>query len=387
MTPAAAKPIARMRRASTDSAWTVGVVDEGGGDGLGEQRDGAGGDGAVDEGGAQRQGPGASDACGEPAAGVVPDDRLHPLADAELGHRDERLDAGADRERGQRCGGGGRPGQRGVDDDDEQGGAEAGEERGGADADEGADRGQVGTQVGPADAVGAVLLGEEEPQAHRGGDGLAADRSQGGSADAEVQPEDEQRVEGDLDGDRDDPQHRGEPHPPLGAHQAGEPGRDDRAGQDDRGVVACVAEGRAVGAEQPQERLEPGQPDHGGRDGGGPEHDEGVPGRACGGARVAGAEVPGDDRRCSDAEGGRDRAQRQEQRGDEVDRRHRGRPDAAGDEPGVGQRVDPVDPDRDGGLGAGVPQQPPDGPFAQGGGVERAVPFHELVAPRVLTAR
>ena len=224
----------------------------------------------------------------------------------------------------------------------------------------------MGTQVGPADAVGAVPLGEEEPHAHRGGDGLAADRAQGGSADAEVQPEDEQRVEGDLDGDRDDPQHRGEPHPTLGAHQAGEPGRDDRTGQDDHGVVACVAEGRAVGAEQPQERLEPGQPDHGDRDGGGPEHDEGVPGGACGGARVAGAEVPGDDRGCSDAEGGRDRAERQEQRGDEVDRRHRGRPDAAGDEPGVGQRVDPVDPDRDGGLGAGVPQQPPDGPFAQG---------------------
>ena len=204
-----------------------------------------------------------------------------------------------------------RLGRRVVDQHDQQGGAEAGQERRRADADQGcAPSATWGRRSARPMRYGRRFWTKKNHMLMAAETAWPPTVPRAAPRTPRSEPEDQQRVEGDLDGDRDDPEHGGEPHPALGAHQAGEPGRDDRAGQDDHGVVAGVAEGLAAGAEQRQQRLEPGQPDHGDRDGGGPEHGEGVPGRAGGGARVARAEVPGDHRGAADADGGRDRAER-----------------------------------------------------------------------------
>jgi hypothetical protein len=74
--------------------------------------------------------------------------------------------------------------------------------------------GEVGEQLPEPDAVRAPPLDEEEPDGHRRRDRLAAHRPQARPDDAQVEPEDEQRVEGDLDDHRHHPQHRREQQPP-----------------------------------------------------------------------------------------------------------------------------------------------------------------------------
>lgn len=239
---------------------------------------------------------------GEPPPGVEADDRLHALGDARLRHRDEGLDARADR------------------------------------------------------------IGGEERGA-RGG--------QRGARHSHARPADQQGVQHDLHDDRDDPQHRREQQAPLRPRDRGEARGHDRAGDEDLRVRTGVREHLRGRADEPQQRVQRRQADHGGRQGRAPEDRERGARGAGGGIGPALAEAAGDEGGASDAGGRRHRAEQEQERGHHVDRRERRLPDAARDEPGVRQGVDPEDPDGDGGLRAAPPQEAADRVRGQGLGAGR----------------